>query len=252
LALTTVLWRPAIFATVLCLSPWRPASAQPATPSPALRAAVPLLCTENSLALRTRVRGTAVVADSGGTLLTAAHVILEARSNCTLSVLIPDQEWTHVGRLRTFLLSDCHLNHLLDIAVCRIHPAENRRDWGYLRPARIRFRSASPGERVWVTAFSGWGLVPLTRSGHVTGRENYERQDGCRCDFATDIVAEEGMSGSPIISDDGEVLGILTLAGKGRFRGTSFGVSLEDAKSFLAAEGVAVPASLSPVSSGVR
>jgi hypothetical protein len=91
---------------------------------------------------------------------------------------------------------------------------------------------------VWVTAFAGFGLLPLTRTGHITGIEDYLRRDGCHCNFATDIAAIEGMSGSPVISSDGEVLGILTQAGKGKFRGLSFGVSLEDAKSFLAAEGV--------------
>lgn len=217
------------------------AAAQPALP-PALRAAVPLLCTENNRAARTRVRGSGVIADSGGTLLTAAHVILQARSDsrsdCTLSVMVPDEEWTRTGRLRAFLLGDCHLSQPLDLAVCRIHPAENSRDWGYLRAARIRLRPATSGEPVWVTAFTGWGLLPLTRSGHIMGRQNYQRQDGCRCDFATDITAVEGMSGSPVISSEGEVLGILTLAGKEKFRGLSFGVSFEEAKSFLTAEGV--------------
>jgi len=152
--------------------------------------------------------------------------------------MVPDEEWIHAGRLRAFLLGDCHLNQPLDLAVCRIHPAESSRDWGYLRAARIRLRPATSGEPVWVTAFTGWGLLPLTRSGHITGRQNYQRHDGCRCDFATDITAVEGMSGSPVISSDGEVLGILTLAGNAKFRGLSFGVSFEEAKSFLAAEGV--------------
>jgi S1-C subfamily serine protease len=210
----------------------------------ALRAAVPLLCTENNRAAHTRVRGSGVIADSGGTLLTAAHVILQARFDCTLSVMIPDEEWVHAGRLRAFLVGDCHLNQPLDLAVCRIHPAENSRDWGYLRAAPIRLRPALSGEPVWVTAFTGWGLLPLTRSGHVTGRQDYQRQDGCHCDFATDIPAVEGMSGSPVISRDGEVLGILTLAGKEKFRGLSFGVSFEEAKSFLRAEGVTTSGAL--------
>ncbi len=237
-----MVWWRSIFAvlvgSLLCAAAFPQAAAVQAAPPPALRAAVPLLCTENSGAARTRVRGSGVIADSGGTLLTAAHVILEARSNCTLSVMVPDEEWIHAGRLRAFLLGDCHLSQPLDLAVCRIHPAENSRDWGYLRAARIRLRPATPGEPVWVTAFTGWGLLPLTRSGHITGRQNYERKDGCRCDFATDITAVEGMSGSPVISSEGEVLGILTLAGNGKFRGLSFGVSFEEAKSFLTAEGV--------------
>lgn len=233
---------PSIFAMLLVPllsgSAWAQAAGLPPAPPPALRAAVPLLCTENNRAARTQVRGTGVIADSGGTLLTAAHVILQAHFGCTLSVMVPDQEWIHTVRLRAFLVGNCRLNQPLDLAVCRVHPAEDSRDWGYLRAARIRLRPATTGEAVWVTAFTGWGLLPLTRSGHITGREDYQRPDGCRCDFATDITAVEGMSGSPVISSEGEVLGILTVAGKGKFRGLSFGVSFEDARSFLAAEGV--------------
>jgi S1-C subfamily serine protease len=211
---------------------------QPAASLPALRSAVPLLCTENHQAARTRVRGTGVIADSGGTLLTAAHVIQEARDACTLSVMIPDDEWSHFRQLHAFLVEDCHLFLPLDLAVCRIRPADNSHDWAYLRPARIRARAAPPGEAVWITAFTGWGLSPLTRSGHIQGRQIYQRQDGCYCDFATDIAAVEGMSGSPVISAQGEVIGILTLAGSGKFRGISFGASLAEAANFLHAEGV--------------
>jgi Trypsin-like peptidase domain len=211
-------------------------------PASALRAAVPLLCTENNPAFRTYVRGTGLIADSGGTLLTAAHVILQARFNCTLSVMIPDDEWVHAAHLRRFLLARCHLNEVLDLAVCRIQPAENPRDLAYIRAAPLSFRSVTPGEPVSLTGFTGWVLAPLTRTGRVTGQEDYRRQDGCRCDFATNILAVEGMSGSPVISYRGEVLGIITQAGKGKFRGTSFGVTLEQAKAFLLAEGVLVPA----------
>jgi len=236
-----VLWRRSVLVLVLCLA--RLGSAAPAAASPPfpLRAAVPLLCTEYNVALRTRLRGTGLIADSGGTLLTAAHVILQAGSNCLLSVMIPDDEWAHAGHLRGFLLAGCQANQPLDLAVCQVQPADNQHDWGYIRAAPIRFRPAVPGEPVWVTSFTGWALVPLTRSGHLTGRQDYRRQDGCRCDFATDIVAVEGMSGSPVISNNGEVIGILTQAGKGRFRGTSFGISFDEARGFLATHGVLVP-----------
>jgi len=35
-----------------------------------------------------------VIADSGAMMLIAAHVIQEARSNCTLSAMILDDEWS--------------------------------------------------------------------------------------------------------------------------------------------------------------
>jgi S1-C subfamily serine protease len=238
-----VAWRQTISGMLLCLPLLAFGVQQPEPPPPALRAAVPLLCTENIAAFRTFVRGTGLIADSGGTLLTAAHVILQAHFNCTLSVMIPDDEWIHAGHFRRFLLTHCHLNEFLDLAVCRLQPADNPRDLGYIHAAPLRFRQVTPGEPVSVTGFTGWVLAPLTRSGRITGQEDYRRQDGCRCDFATNIVAVEGMSGSPVISPQGEVLGIITQAGKGRFRGTSFGVSFEDARNFLIAEGVVVPAS---------
>ena len=234
----TVARQQIILGMLLCVPFWAFAGEQTETLGPALRAAVPLLCTENNLAIRTYVRGTGVIADSGGTLVTAAHVVLQARFNCTLSVMVPDDEWVHARRLRRFLLSRCHVNELLDLAVCRIQPAENPRDLAYIRAAPLRFREAVPGEVVSVTGFTGWVLAPLIRSGRITGQEDYRRQDGCRCNFASDIVAVEGMSGSPVVSYRGEVLGIITQAGKGRFRGTSFGVSFEDARRFLLAEGV--------------
>lgn len=225
---------------------------QNTTIAPALRSAVPILCTENRLAAHTRVRGTGLIADSGGSLLTAAHVIEQARGDCTLSVLVPDQEWSRVREMHTFLVRDCRINQPLDLAVCRLRPAESSRDWGLLRPARIRFRPPIPSEAISVTAFTGFGLLPFTSIGHVKGRQTYERKDGCYCSFATDVAATEGMSGSPVISAQGEVLGILTLAGTGRFRGISFGVSFDEAAAFLRAQGVVVApdfprASISPL-----
>ncbi len=216
------------------------ATGQDSNLPPALRSAVPLLCTENHQAARTRVRGTGVIADSGGTMLTAAHVVQQARSDCTLSVMVPDDEWSRFRQLHAFLIKDCRLFLPLDLAACRIRPADSSRDWSYLRPAQIRLQSAATGVPVWMTSFTGWGLLPLVRRGRIQGRHIYQRKDGCYCDFATDIPAVEGMSGSPVLDTDGQVIGILTLAGSGEFRGLSFGASLQEAASFLKAEGVAL------------
>jgi len=155
-----------------------------------------------------------------------------------LSVMIPDDEWNRVGRLRRFVLARCDLNQTVDIAICRLKPADNIHDLDYLHPAQVGFRPPVSREPVWLTGFTGWLMVPLVRAGHVIGEEAYRTQDGCRCNFATDIVAVEGMSGSPIISLDGEVVGIITQAGRGNFRGISFGTSLREVRDFLAAHGL--------------
>jgi len=226
------------------------ASGQDSALPVALRSAVPLLCTETHQAARTRVRGTGVIVDSGGTMLTAAHVIQQARTDCTLSVMVPDDEWSRFRQLHTFLIKDCRLFLPLDLAACRIRPADSSRDWGYLQPAQIRTKPAVTGVPVWMTSFTGWGLLPLVRRGHIQGRHIYQRKDGCYCDIATDIAAAEGMSGSPMLNTQSEVIGILTLAGSGEFRGLSFGASLEEAASFLRTEGVpmttALPNTVSP------
>ncbi len=80
--------------------------------------------------------------------------------------------------------------------------------------------------------------MPLGRSGHIKARQIYQRGDGCYCDFTTDMAAEEGMSGGPVIFTQGKVLGILTLAGSGKFLGLSFGAHFEEAAGFLKAQGV--------------
>jgi S1-C subfamily serine protease len=69
-----------LLASLLCNAAFTQAAAAQPAPPPALRAAVPLLCTENNRAAHTRVRGSGVIADSGGTLLTAAHVIISKRA----------------------------------------------------------------------------------------------------------------------------------------------------------------------------
>lgn len=230
-------WQRAGLGFLLLASPLAAWSQTHQSSPPALRAAVPILCTEN-VSFRTVVHGTGLIADSSGTLITAAHVILPARYNCTLSLMIPDDEWTRTRLLRRFRVSHCEVNEFLDIAVCRTQPAESSRDLAYLRSAPLRFRPVIPGEPVWITGFTGWVLTPLTRAGRITGQEAYRRPDGCRCDFVTDIPVVEGMSGSPIISSSGEVLGIITQAGKRSFRGTSFGMTFDEAKTFLIAQGV--------------
>ena len=98
------------------------AAGQGVAPTDALRSAVPILCTENRMAAHTRVRGTGVIVDSGGSLITAAHVIAWAREDCTLSVLVPDREWRRVREMHTFFVYDCKVDQPLDLAACRLRP----------------------------------------------------------------------------------------------------------------------------------
>ena len=73
----------------------------------AARFAVPVLCTDNQLAAHTKARGTAVIVDASGLILTAAHVILEAKLYCTLTVLVPNDEWSRASTFHAFAVQQC-------------------------------------------------------------------------------------------------------------------------------------------------
>jgi S1-C subfamily serine protease len=202
------------------------------------RFAVPILCTENPAA-RTKVRGTAVVIDRSGTVLTAAHVVGNSPSSCVLTVIVPNDDWSRALGFRVFLVRDCRSDELLDIALCHITPLEDPRDWAHLRAAPVLLRSPRAGSPLVITGFTGWGFLPTVITGQlIAPRELYRRQDGCYCDFAVKVATHAGMSGSPVLTSDGQVVGLITTSGTGKFRGISFGTSLEHAAAFLRKAGL--------------
>jgi len=202
------------------------------------RYAAPILCTQDPSS-RTKARGTAVVVDSAGVILTAAHVVLASQSSCTLTLLVPNNEWSRASTFHPFSVQQRATSELLDIALCRIRPLEDVRDWSYLKPARLRIQSIVPGTTVTITGFTGWGVFPtVVRGSLLSPQQLYRRQDGCYCDFAVDATTHEGMSGSPLVTETGDVIGLITTAGTGKFRGMSFGTSFERAAAFLRKAGL--------------
>jgi len=200
--------------------------------------AVPVLCTDSPSA-RTKVRGTAIVLDASGMIVTAAHVILESPPSCVLTVIVPNDDWSRARGFHPFAVQRCSSNDLLDLALCHIQPIESSRDWSFVRAAPLSTRPPTPNSAVTITGFTGWGFLPTVISSHVLSpAQLYRRQDGCYCDFAIDFAAHAGMSGSPILTSDGDVVGVLTTAGTGKFRGISFGTSMERADSFLRRAGL--------------
>ncbi len=200
---------------------------------PAARFAVPILCTENQLAARTKARGTGVIVDASGIILTAAHVILEAKLDCTLTVLVPNDEWSRASKFYTFSVQQCSADRLLDIAACHIKPLDTLRDWSFVRVARIQTRGWKPGSIATITGFTGWGWFPTMAQGTLLSAQIYRTPEGCYCELAVGAPTHEGMSGSPMVNEDGEVIGLVTLAGTGKFRGLSFGTSTASAAGFL-------------------
>jgi len=206
-------------------------------PSAAARFAVPVLCTDNQLAAHTKARGTAVIVDTSGLILTAAHVILEAKLYCTLTVLVPNDEWSRASKFYVFTVEQCSADQLLDIAACRITPLDRLKDWSFLRGAHIRTQGSKPSAFATITGFTGWGWFPTVLRGQILPPQLYHTQEGCYCDVAVNVETHEGMSGSPIVDENGEVIGVVTLAGTGKFRGISFGTSMANAVVFLRKHG---------------
>ena len=207
-------------------------------PATATRSAVPLICTETQISARTRVRGTAVIVDAKGVILTAAHVVFHPSLFCTLTVLVPDDEWSNAREYRAFSVRQCAIQESLDVAICRIEPVERKKDWAYVRAAKLGQPLPEADSAITITGFWGWGMLPVPRRGKLKSHMLYKRQDGVYCDFSTDIVGFEGMSGSPVVTDQGYVIGLVTTAGIKKFSGTSFGISIERAAGFLRANGL--------------
>jgi hypothetical protein len=180
------------------------------------------------------------VADSSGIILTAAHVVKVAPHSCRLTILVPDDDWSRAHAHHALTVGSCFVSESLDIAACRVTPIEHFSDLGYLRPAVLQARFLDEDASVTVTGFWGFGLSPYARRGKVLTRRLYQRRDGVLCDFSTNVVALEGMSGSPVVSENGRVVGLITTAGTHAFSRTSFGISMEKARLFLAANALAV------------
>lgn len=208
-------------------------SLPPGTP----RSTVPILCTDNYLAGRTHARGTGVIADAQGTILTAAHVVAEHQLYCELTVMIPDNDWTKTRGFQVYSVRDCATSVELDLAICHLEPL-GRRGKNPLQPAILRSRFPRSPIAVTVTGFSGWGLVPTARSGMLRTGIYLRKEDDCYCDFSMNVTVFEGMSGGPVTNAEGEVIGILTTMGTGKFRGVSFAVSIERALGFLRRHGL--------------
>jgi hypothetical protein len=204
--------------------------------SGAPRSTVPILCTDSYLAGRTHARGTGVIVDPRGILLTAAHVVTEHLLYCDLTVLIPDNDWAHTRGFRAYSVRDCTPSVELDLALCRIVPLDRKSI--PLQPAMLRPSFPRIAIPVTVTGFSGWGLSPSSHSGLLRAGNYFRKQEDCYCDFSMGLTAFEGMSGGPVTTADGEVIGIFTALGTGKFRGLAFGVSIERALSFLRHHGI--------------
>lgn len=146
-----------------------------------------------------------MVLDVRGTIVTAAHVVVETHPTCVLTALVPNDDWSRALSFHAFSVGDCSVDAPLDVALCRLRPIEDSGDWNYLRAAAMYMKTPSPNSTVSIVGFTGWGMLPTMVSGRIVPpAQTYRRQDGCYCDFAVDVISHAGMSGSPILTIDGK------------------------------------------------
>jgi len=227
-----------IVLAVVLICPLARAGNYPGVFAGAPRSTVPILCTDKYLAGHTHARGTGVIVDSRGILLTAAHVVVTHELYCDLTVLVPDSDWSHTRGFRAYSVRDCSQSVELDVAVCHILPIG--RGAPALQAAVLRPSFPRVAVSVTVTGFTGWGLSPTSRSGLLRSGNYFRKQEDCYCDFSMILTAFEGMSGGPVTTVDGDVIGIFTALGTGKFRGLAFGISIERALGFLRHHGVPI------------
>lgn len=200
------------------------------------RSTVPILCTDHYQGGRTHARGTGVIIGEQGALLTAAHVVTEHQLYCDLTALVPDNDWSRAHGFQPYSVRDCAQSVELDIAICKL--VAMNRNTRPLQAATLRFPFPRVPVLVTVTGFTGWGLSPTARSGALRAGNYFRKQEECYCDFSMELTAFEGMSGGPVTNAEGEVIGVLTALGTGKFRGLAFGISIERALGFLHHHGV--------------
>jgi len=169
--------------------------------------------------------GTGVIISEDGTILTNEHVVGGAEQ---VKVYFAD------GTESTAQVES--LRHDLDLAILKPDVVPDD-----IKPAVIRStRGVHPGDHV-VAIGHPFGIGPSVTAGVVSGlRREYKEEgdDTVKTDLIQfDAAANPGNSGGPLITMDGEVIGIVTAilnpSGQGVFIGIGLAVPIEQAAAAL-------------------
>jgi S1-C subfamily serine protease len=166
-----------------------------------------------------QVVGTGFFVDAQGRFLTTAHVIAslaqvaKTKNGCVPAIYVPDPGWKEYRdtvSFQYFWFPGCELDAALDLAVCQ--PMEN--PFASKRLPRenvsvVTFESAQVPDGTPV-AFTGF---PLGQPSPVTSKADIAAKYGADV-YLIDQMAWGGDSGSPVYTDDGKVVGVITVTGQ--------------------------------------
>ena len=206
------------------------------------RSVVPIVCGY------TDSKGQWVIADIEGTgffvdhragrFVTASHVLDSldtfkkqvSEHPCESAIYIPNEGWEKVGKVidfEYFTFNKCIRSASADVAVCTL--IENPFTSPRLARNLIQEVSFDTGTVPDGTgaAFTGFPLqrtTPITSIGSVAGRAITD-DDNRWFSYLLDKTAWPGASGSPVFTEDGKVIGMITRTGTDDSAGLSFAKS---------------------------
>lgn len=156
--------------------------------------------------------------DSAGTLVTAAHVVADARR---VLVKAADQ--------RVFMAELIDQDEENDIALLRVQVFES------VAPSFGRSAASRPGD--WVLAIGEpFGLQRSVVAGIVAGRTRHFAEDGEGFYIQSDLALNPGNSGGPLLNASGEVIGmnLRTVVGPYGTAGVSLSTPIETVRQIAA------------------
>ena len=209
------------------------------------RSVAPVACMDKSASGPLKlvsILGTAVFVSKDGSFLTADHILnaitTQTSTNpCPVTVIyFPVAGWRWVEdfdlRYVYFSVADCIRDATQDLAVCR--PAVNVKELTGAGVEPVVFATVPPadGTPVAFTGFPRGNALPISSRGVIAGYGELQ-QHGPR-KLIVDKIAWPGSSGSPVYTDDANVVGIVLSTGDGDSIGLTFARTAAYVRRFLA------------------
>jgi S1-C subfamily serine protease len=167
------------------------------------------------------VLGTAFFTSKAGEFVTAAHVLsvtnVKTASGCIPGIYLPTSGWSTEVRsieIRHFAFRNCPIvNETLDIAVCRTVLDMSTFAGIDVVPVTFNDLSQPDGTAVAFTGFPLQSRQPLTSRGSIAA---YRGGVGVlQGELVLDRTGWPGLSGGPVYTADGAVIGIVVQRGTG-------------------------------------
>lgn len=172
--------------------------------------------------------GTAFFINRAGVFVTADHVIVKMRSlgpQCNPSLVLPHGGWQNeetpsgLRAIFPFDPASCDEDHDDDIAACglSVNPFATASVEDAIRPVTFASGDQSDGSEVAFTGFPDGYSWPITARGSIASTTPVNTLPT----LTIDGLSWRGMSGSPVFSRSGDVVGMLVGAENGDAAGLS-------------------------------